>query len=636
MAEADLKTIESDSKCRICLSFYTEPRLLSCYHTFCTPCLAKLEVHDKNIACPLCRMKTSLPENSVNSLQLYPFQLKRSNEEINPLDSCGLCTDDNIAVAKCEDCKVYLCLICRDYHGKLKASKDHVIESFEQSKLDQIIGKSLDDVSEECKDHKKDTTLFCKPCNLWLCSDCSEKSHRQHDVQNLAMLIQSKKKMLLCRTACLKSRISVLGNVVELITQEENKYYKHCNIVKTKVTAHAECLKSIICDTIDILTSKNLAKIDNIKKKDLKVLSIYLTEIETEQLSLSGLVKTTDDFVNKSPDKKFWREFPDIGKHLDSVLKKPDNALQSLHNIRYEWGEYNEATIEEMFGKVTSDSTENVIKPLYPSFPISEILYKANKLSSFKLFKKDVIDMLPAEGGTVLILTEKLLSKYNYEGKVCSSYSLPAKIDRVLKNSRNELLFWGEQCAMKQRGSTYEKCFKISFENGLAGTLIYNGNLLVYNTDDNLIYEVSDQDGIQNKIRIEDPEKKLPGPNLISETRFIIEQTKMNLNLAMTWCKDIVVITNKNGIVLNVFQREDAEFEAIATDNYGNTLVADYSHDKIDILSEDGIFQQNLLCNTVDGVYGTLQLNVDELGNLCVVDSGKTENEQIVTFFSYQ
>ncbi|XP_076109473.1 uncharacterized protein LOC143078466 [Mytilus galloprovincialis] len=450
-------------------------------------------------------MKTSLPENSVNSLQLYPFQLKRSNEEINPLDSCGLCTDDNIAAAKCEDCKVYLCLICRDYHGKLKASKDHVIESFEQSKLYQIIGKSLDDVSEECKDHKKDTTLFCKPCNLWLCSDCSEKSHRQHDVQNLAMLTQSKKKMLLCRTACLKSRISVLGNVVELITQEENKYYKHCNIVKTKVTAHAECLKSIICDTIDILTSKNLAKIDNIKKKDLKVLSIYLTEIETEQLSLAGLVKTTDDFVNKSPDKKFWREFPDIGKHLDSVLKKPDNALQSLHNIRYEWGEYNEAMIEEMFGKVTSDSTENVIKPVYPSFSISEILYKANKLSSFKLFKKDVIDMLPAEGDTVLILTEKLLSKYNYEGKVCLRYSPPAKTDRVLKNSRNELLFWGEQCAMKQRGSTYEKCFKISFENGLAGTLIYNGNLLVYNTDDNLIYEVSDQDGIQNKIRIEDP-----------------------------------------------------------------------------------------------------------------------------------
>ncbi|XP_063434514.1 uncharacterized protein LOC134715875 [Mytilus trossulus] len=525
--------------------------------------------------------------------------------------------------------------MCRDYHGKLKASKDHVIESFEQPKLDKIKGNSLDDVSEECKDHKKDTTLFCKPCNLWLCSDCSEKSHRQHGVQNLAMLIQSKKKMVLCRTACLKSRISVLGNVVELIKQEENKCYKHCNIVKTEVRAHAECLKSILCDTIDILTNKNLDIIDNIKKKDLKVLSIYLTETETEQLSLAGLVKTTDDFVNKSPDKKFWREFPDIGKHLDKVLKKPEKVLRSLHNIRYERGEYNEAKIEELFGKVTSKTLGTVIKPVYPSIALPEILSKANKLSCFKLLNKDVTDMLPAKDGTVLILTETLLYKYNYEGKVCLSYSPPANIDRVLKNTRNELLFWGKQCAMKQRGTTYKECYKVSFENGLAGTLTHNENLLVYNTDDNLIYEVSDEDGIQNKIRIEDPENKLPGSNLISGSRFRIKQTKKKLNLAMTWCKNIVVITNKNGIILNVFQRKDAEFEAITTDNYGNILVADYRNDKIDILSEDGIFQQNLLYNTGDGVYGTLQLDVDELGNLCVVDSGETEHEKIVTFFSY-
>ncbi|CAG2200986.1 TRIM56 [Mytilus edulis] len=472
MAEADIKTIESDSKCRICLSFYTEPRLLSCYHTFCTPCLAKLEVQDKNIACPLCRMKTCLPENSVNTLQLYPFQLKGSNEERNPLDICGLCTDDNIAVAKCEDCTVYLCLNCRDYHGKLKTSKNHVIESFEQSKLEQIIGKSLDDVREECKDHKKDTTLFCKPCNLWLCSDCSEKSHRRHKVQNLAMLIQSKKKMLLNRTTSLKSRISVLGNVVELIKQEENRYYKHCNIVKTNVKVHAEY-----------------------------------------------------DFVNKSPDKKFWREFPAIGKHLDNVLKKPENALQSLHRTRYVWGEYNEAKIEELFGKVTSKtSIGTVIRPVYPSFALPEILYKANKLSSFKLLKNDAIDMLPAEDGTVLILTEKLLSKYNYEGKLCSSYCPPANIYRVLKNSRNELLFWGNnQCAMKQRSTTYEECFRVSFKTGLAGSLIHNGNLLVYNTEDNLIYEVSDQDGIQNKIRIVDPENKLQSP-----TQFIKHALELN------------------------------------------------------------------------------------------------------------
>ncbi|XP_052084511.1 tripartite motif-containing protein 45-like [Mytilus californianus] len=637
MAEMDMKTIESDSKCRICLSFYTEPRLLSCYHTFCTPCLAKLEVYDKNITCPLCRMKTCLPKNSVNSLQSYPFQLKQSNEEHIPLNICGLCTDENTAVAKCLDCTFYLCLNCRDYHGKLKSSKNHVIDPLEQLKLEQNIDKRLEDVSEECKEHKKDTTLFCKPCNLWLCVDCSEKSHRRHDVQNLAMLIQSKKKMLLTRTASLKSRISVLGNVVELIKHEENRYYKHCHIVKTNVTAHAECLKSILCDTIDILTSKNLDIIDNIKKKDLKVLAIYLTEIETEQLSLAGLIKTTDDIVNKSPDKKFWREFPAIGKHLDNVLKKPENALKPFHNIRYEWGECNEAKIEELFGKVTSNSIENFIKPVYPSLPIPAISSKTNNLKVFSFeLPKNVNGMLPAVNDRIWILTKSVLSTYMYGGKLCSSITLPANINQVFKNSRNELLFWTEQCAMKKSSTNNEECFKVPFENGLPGSIIHNENLLVYNTDDNLIYEVSDQDGIQNKIRIEDPNNKLPVQNMFYGTHFRMKQTKKNLNLAMSWSKQIVVVTNKSGIVLNVFQRKDAEFEAIATDNYGNIFVADYRNDKIDILSEDGIFQQTLLDKKRDGVDGTLQMDIDELGYLCVVDTGRLEHDRIMKIYSYQ
>ncbi|CAC5407781.1 unnamed protein product [Mytilus coruscus] len=405
--------------------------------------------------------------------------------------------------------------------------------------------------------------------------------------------------------------------------------------VQLQSSTHAECLKSILCDTIDILTNKNLDIIDNIKKKDLKVLSIYLTEIETEQLSLAGLIKPTDDFVNKSPDKKFWREFPAIGKHLDKVLKKRENSLQSLHNIRYEWGEFNEAKIEELFGKVTSNSIENIIKPVYPSLPIPEISSKANKVFSFDL-PKNVIGMLLAVDDRIWILTKSVLSTYMYGGKFCSSITPPANTNRVFKNSRNELLFWTEQCAMKKSSTNNEECFRVPFATGLAGTLIHNENLLVYNTDDNLIYEVSDQDGIQNKIRIEDPENKLPGPNLLYGTHFRIKQTQKNLNLAMAWCKEIVVITNRNGIVLNVFQRKDAEFEAIATDNYGNIFVADYRNDKIDILSEDGIFQRTLLDKKRDGVNGTLQMDIDELGYLCVVDTGRLEHDRIMKIYSYQ
>lgn len=114
-----------------------------------------------------------------------------------------------------------------------------------------------------------------------------------------------------------------------------------------------------------------------------------------------------------------------------------------------------------------------------------------------------------------------------------------------------------------------------------------------------------------------------------------MKQTKKKRNFAITWCRQIVVITNENGIVLNVFQRKDAEFDALATDNYGNILVGDYRNDKIDILSEDGIFQQNLLDKKRDGVNGPLLMDIDELGYLCIVDTGWREHDRLMKIYSY-
>ncbi|CAC5355117.1 EBP [Mytilus coruscus] len=249
----------------------------------------------------------------------------------NSTDICEFCSEENTAVAKCLDCKINLCLNCRDYHRKIKTSQNHSLQNLKVDQLDKHNVKSI----KECEEHRKELTLLCKPCNIFLCVECSEKSHRMHDFQNLTLLIQTRKKMLLTRTASLKSRISVLKNTEELVQQEENMYHKHCNIAKKDIIAHATSVKDVFCNTVDILTNKSLATIDNIKKKDVKVIDTYLNEIETEQLSLAGLIKTTGDFINSSSDKQFMNGFFTIGSHLDKVLTKTGRSLTSLNYLKY-------------------------------------------------------------------------------------------------------------------------------------------------------------------------------------------------------------------------------------------------------------------------------------------------------------
>ncbi|CAG2220956.1 unnamed protein product [Mytilus edulis] len=502
---------EIESKCGICLSPYTEPRLLDCYHAFCTPCLEKLDVHDNYLTCPLCRTHISLPDEGVSGLKSYPFKFEQSHRTNDSTDVCEFCSEENAAVAKCLDCKINLCLTCRDFHRKIKTSQNHSLENFKLDQLDKLNVKSI----QECDEHRKELTLFCKPCNILLCSECAEKSHRMHDYQNLTLLIQTRKKTLLTRTASLKSRISVLKNTEELVQQEENVYHKHCNIAKKDIIAHATSVKDVFCNTIDILTNKSLATIDNIRKKDIKVIDTYLNEIETEQLSLAGLIRTTEDFINRSSDQQFMDDFFTIGSHLDKVLTNTGKTLASLNNLKFKSGEFNEAIIEQLFGELDNSTRENVITPLYQKLPMPAIFPKAQVEHTFTL-SDYIIDIVPADNDSTWIFTKNLVSLYNRHGLVGSTFTPPVESKRMLRKSADELWFWTGQSAVKRVNTQFQEGYKVQFEGGLVGCFIQNGNLLLYNKDEEVFYEVTEQEGVRNKIKIEDPTKKLSNNNIFN------------------------------------------------------------------------------------------------------------------------
>ncbi|VDI56080.1 tripartite motif-containing protein 56 [Mytilus galloprovincialis] len=544
MAQGKYSDIES--KCGICLSPYTEPRLLDCFHTFCTPCLEKLDVNDSYLTCPLCRTKVSIPDKGVCGLKSYPFNFKQSHSDNELNDMCEFCLDENIAVAKCLDCKINLCTNCRDYHKKIKTSHNHSLEKLKLEQLD-----THDDISaHECKEHKKEFTLFCKPCNIFLCSDCSEKDHRLHNIQNLSQLAQSKKKMLLARTASLKSRISVLGNTAERVKQEENYYYKNCSILKKDILAHATSIKDVFCNTVDILTSKQLATIDNTKKIDIKVIDTYLNEIETEQLSLAGLTKTTEDFTDRSPDKVLTVDSFVIGGQLDKVLNKTLNPL-SLHVFKYECEEFVEATVENLVGKVKA-SNINVITPLYTQLPVPELLPKVEKVHSFQ-FPESIRDIVAGNNDNTWIFNAaNSVCLCNQDGTVRSTYAPPKESRRMLRKSADELWFWTGQSAVRNVNSQFQEGYKVSFQNGSVGCFTQNGNLLVYNKEEKIFCVVSQNEGVQNKIKITDPKNKLQNTNIFTNTNILMAETT-NCNLVISTQNDTVVITNKHGSILETF-----------------------------------------------------------------------------------
>ncbi|XP_030850705.1 tripartite motif-containing protein 2-like [Strongylocentrotus purpuratus] len=63
------ETFHKNLECPICLSFFKEPKILTCSHTFCKGCLESLLESHQKLLCPTCREETSVPGGVVGRLQ---------------------------------------------------------------------------------------------------------------------------------------------------------------------------------------------------------------------------------------------------------------------------------------------------------------------------------------------------------------------------------------------------------------------------------------------------------------------------------------------------------------------------------------------------------------------------------------
>jgi len=124
--------------CGICLSRYTNPKVLPCLHTFCEQCLNNyIPVCSLSVTCPICRQQSILPEEGVCALQNNLFIVNLMDVIENP-NICGACQKER-ALHKCTECDEFLCEGCVEGHRDMPGVA-HAITS-----LSELILSESDD-----------------------------------------------------------------------------------------------------------------------------------------------------------------------------------------------------------------------------------------------------------------------------------------------------------------------------------------------------------------------------------------------------------------------------------------------------------------------------------------------------------
>ena len=141
--EKEWQQIEEEITCSICGDLFTDPKTISCLHTFCKQCIEKSIESNKKIAsivcCPLCRTPltrediSSVPTNfTINRLVEIFGKRKEAGKSLAPKElRCGSCEEGSPAVMWCIECENSLCKCCTNAHQRMKAFKAHAIVAVE-------------------------------------------------------------------------------------------------------------------------------------------------------------------------------------------------------------------------------------------------------------------------------------------------------------------------------------------------------------------------------------------------------------------------------------------------------------------------------------------------------------------------
>ena len=120
---------------------------------------------------------SSLPANCFVNNLLATKAL--TNDQPSVKLFCDNCESENGAKKRCNECGMFLCQFCTEFHKRSRSTKHHKLLTMEELKSNsgpQNIAEKI-----RCPKHKKEVIkLFCKTCKTTICIDCSIVDHQGH------------------------------------------------------------------------------------------------------------------------------------------------------------------------------------------------------------------------------------------------------------------------------------------------------------------------------------------------------------------------------------------------------------------------------------------------------------------------
>ena len=249
MSEFERK-VTRNLQCPVCFELLSDPKQLSCTHTFCKKCLNYIFKSSTNnyLKCPICRSETSVKDGNVSNLNTN-VPLKSLIDDVRNCEQlCEMCDSNSRAVHFCCECGKDMCNTCLEIHNICPPHVNHRVVRLEDVREGRVVLEK----KVYCQEHKADKqnnlcTDVCITCKKFICVTCRlGHEHRGHTVQNAEVYNASTKKHIGSLQARSEKKATAIKKHVTYIKNQKKRVTDHIADKKAAIEKkYQESLKKL-------------------------------------------------------------------------------------------------------------------------------------------------------------------------------------------------------------------------------------------------------------------------------------------------------------------------------------------------------------------------------------------------------
>ena len=602
-----LHNLHEEVSCSVCMSPFTDPKILRCFHTFCLHCLNELQrtsgKHGE-ITCPECRRKFQVPGSG------YPKDLPANFRMNSLLDvmaiqkcnvagvKCGNCDKTSAQSFYCFKCCAFWCDDCIVAHNIIRANKDHrvlAIRDFQDQDIEDVLKRP---VFCQIEHHEsEELKFFCKNCENAICNTCAITLHEGHAKLLLQNVANERKSSLQSAMETQKEKALQMKNTITRVQSE-------CNEIQEQVACVKKSAQSFIDNLMKVFEAKKQELFKEVEDKAQEVIERLVeqqSQVEYKLRRIETSIEETERFLKRSTNAEIVQ--------FNTVFQEEVTGEAELVDCdRKDLGHFVFFANKSLMGKANSEGVGS----------LKQIISKTNSSNS-KAEGSGINDV------TVGLEAQFVLTTRNAENEQCYE-----QCDIVTVEIRNDD---GRECATEaQVQDNKDGSYNISYFAKEAGTcqtsVMVNGE-----------HVSGSPFTVQVKPRQYKPVLSFGGSSAGMFNRLWGVAVNERNEIAVTDRDNKrVQIFSSDGTYLRSFGRmgdQEGEFfhpTGIAYLNNGNIVVADSINNRLQIFTEQGEYLTQI------GGEGNLDhqfnypwgVSVDSDGNIIVADS----NNKLIKIFT--